>query len=165
MTFPIYAFGYTGRSLDTIGEGLVNQDGILLDIRYSPRSRAPMWNRKNLEERLGDRYIWAGDTLGNRLYRTDAIEIADLALGLELIKRIAEHQPVALMCVCKALAGCHREVICEALEGRGFTVLHHPPASFRQGELGAGAPESNRDASTLEGSRSASELHPHVNLE
>ena len=144
---PIYAFGYTGRHLSTIAESLAKADAMLLDIRYSPRSRAPMWNRKNLESVLGDRYLWAGDTLGNRLYRTDDIEIVDLSAGLELIVSLAAKRPVALMCVCASLDGCHRAVITRALVAKGYEVFHHPPASFSQpGLVGSGAhgPESHQ---------------------
>ena len=129
MTFPIYAFGYTGRKLDTLVENVRRADATLLDIRFSPRSRAPMWNRRNLEDAFGERYLWAGDTLGNRLYRTDAIEIVDIERGLELVASLAAQRPVALMCVCASPVGCHRTVITEALLERGFVVLNHPPAA------------------------------------
>ena len=128
MTFPIYAFGYTGRKLDTLVEGVRRADAILLDIRFSPRSRAPMWNRRNLEAAFGERYLWAGETLGNRLYRTDAIEIVDIERGLELVASLAAKRPVALMCVCPSPVGCHRTVITEILRGRGFAILEGPPA-------------------------------------
>ncbi len=160
MTFPLYAFGYTGRKIDTLVQNVERADAMLLDIRYSPRSRAPMWNRRNLEEAFGERYLWAGDILGNRLYRTDAIEIVDIERGLELVAILAAKGPVALMCVCVSPVGCHRTVISDALRARGFVVLDYPPASFGPGEFGAGAPESNRDTSTEERPRSPSELPP-----
>ena len=160
MTFPIYAFGYTGRKLDTLVENVTRADATLLDIRFSPRSRAPVWNRRNLEDAFGERYLWAGDTLGNRLYRTDAIEIVDIERGLELVAGLAAKRPVALMCVCASPVGCHRTVITKVLRERGFVVLDHPPASFGPGEFGAGVPESNRDTSTVERPRSTSELPP-----
>ena len=127
MTHPIYAFGYTGRQLDAIVESIVTADAVLVDIRFNPRSRVPTWNRKALEGRLGDRYRWAGDLLGNRLYKTDAIEIVDLAPGLDLVAALAENRPVALMCVCAQPSGCHRQPILAALTDRGFQVSNDLP--------------------------------------
>lgn len=124
---PVYAFGYTGRQLSTIVEAVTRDDGVLVDIRFSPRSRAPMWNRRNLEAALGDRYVWAGETLGNRLYRTDSIAIVDLVLGLDLAEHEAARHPVFLMCVCPRPAGCHRTIITEAMRERGFTVVEGLP--------------------------------------
>lgn len=124
---PIYAFGYTGRQLDAIVDSIVAADAVLVDIRFNPRSRVPMWNRGPLERRLGERYRWAGDTLGNRFYKTDAIEIVDLAAGLDLVAKLVERHPVALMCVCAEPRGCHREPIVAALTQRGFHVLDGLP--------------------------------------
>ncbi|MCA9831535.1 MAG: DUF488 domain-containing protein [Dehalococcoidia bacterium] len=122
MPHPIYAFGYTGRQLDAVVDNIVAADAVLVDIRFTPRSRVPTWNRKALETRLGERYRWAGDTLGNRLYKSDTIEIVDLAAGLDLIAEISEQHPVALMCVCASPVGCHRETIVTALAGSGRQV-------------------------------------------
>ena len=126
----IYAFGYTGRKLDTIAQGAAATGALILDIRYSPRSRAPMWNRRNLEAVLGASYFFAGDLLGNLDYRSDGIRIADLDAGLDLLEKVAAKHPVGLMCACKERAGCHRDVICLALEARGYDILNDPPAAF-----------------------------------
>ena len=131
MKHDVFAFGYTGRNLPTLVANIEQADAVLLDIRYSPRSRVPTWNRRALEEAFGERYVWTGDTLGNRLYRTDTIEIVDMPTGVELIEAIAQKHPVALMCACTDFATCHRRVITEELENRhGFRIFHQPPASF-----------------------------------
>ena len=127
---PVYSFGYTGRQLSTLQESIGKSNALLLDIRFSPRSRVPMWNRRNLEMTFGDRYLWVGNLLGNSMYRTNSIAIVDMARGLELISRIAAKQPVALMCVCASPIGCHRSTITHVLLDAGFQVLEHPPTTF-----------------------------------
>jgi len=123
----VFAFGYAGRKLPTLVQNIKDADAVLVDIRYSPRSRVPTWTRRNLEEAFGDRYVWAGDTLGNVLYRTTAIQIVDAVTGMELLLSIAEKNPVALMCVCERESECHRRVIVAELEKFGLRVFHHPP--------------------------------------
>lgn len=140
MKNDVFAFGYTGRKLPTLVQNIKDADAVLVDIRYSPRSRVPTWNRRTLEDAFGDRYVWAGDTLGNRLYRTDSIQFADLVTGMALLLSIAEKQPVAVMCVCEKESECHRRVIVAELEKFGLRVFHHPPASFSSQPAPEGVP-------------------------
>ncbi len=133
---PVVFFGYQGRKLEEVQSAILKNGAVLVDIRYSPRSRAPMWNRRNLEALLGPaHYVWKGDTLGNRLYRTDDIEIADLPVGLEELAFLAAERPLLVMCVCPSPVGCHRTVIREALE-----TLHGVPTR----ECGAHGLESHQ---------------------
>lgn len=119
MTDQIYTIGYTGRKPDQLKALAEQLDATVYDIRFSPRSRAPHWNRGRLEAMLGDRYMHIGE-LGNRNYKAGPIEIADLDAGLA---RIQDHpRPVILMCACKDLAGCHRSVISKHLQALGLEV-------------------------------------------
>jgi uncharacterized protein (DUF488 family) len=58
-------------------------------------------------------YVWE-PKLGNRLYKTDRIEIVDLArLDPVVIKPILEGHVVALMCGCANWATCHRSYLAD----------------------------------------------------
>ncbi|MFN0145963.1 MAG: DUF488 family protein [Dehalococcoidia bacterium] len=115
---PITFFGYQGRKVDDVVIEVLQRDAVLVDVRFSPHSRNPTWNRKTLESRLGPRhYLWMGDTLGNRLYKTDDIAIVDLAAGVDALVAAMQKAPILVMCVCPSPIGCHRTVIKEALQG------------------------------------------------
>jgi uncharacterized protein (DUF488 family) len=120
LTLICYTLGYTGRKLDEIVRALDERDAILFDIRYSPRSRNPVYNRAYLESALRDRYSWVKD-LGNVNYALlSPIKIANYPAGKARITVTAK--PVALMCVCENAATCHRTVIADLLLADGFQV-------------------------------------------
>lgn len=120
MTDQIYTLGYTGRRPGEIYALAEQLDATVCDIRFSPRSRVPRWNKGRLEVLLGDRYMHIQE-LGNQNYKTGGpVEIVDLDAGLA---RIQDHpRPVILMCACKDLAGCHRAVIRDHLRAEGLEV-------------------------------------------
>ena len=122
-----YALGYRGWKPAAIQQISAELGAIVVDVRFSPSSRAPQWRQGYLQKLLGDRYVHAPE-LGNRNYRGSTIEIADLPAGLARIEALG--QPVILMCACPDPAICHRTVIAEALRQRGHQVKELcPPAS------------------------------------
>jgi uncharacterized protein (DUF488 family) len=73
----IYTFGHSARSLKEFQSVIINADiDILIDIRLKPQSRYfPHFNRKNLEEVFGVRYIFGGDFLGGSpAFHNDLLE-------------------------------------------------------------------------------------------
>lgn len=116
-----WTVGYSGRTPDALREALLRRDAVLFDIRLSPRSRQPAWNRGRLEALLGTRYTHVGE-LGNLNYKTSekGIELADPAAGLKLIREAT--RPVVLMCVCRDVEHCHRQVVADLLEAAGWRV-------------------------------------------
>lgn len=120
MTQIVYTLGYTGRKLAEITRAIDDRDAILFDIRYSPRSRNPTYNKDFLQAALKDRYVWVKD-LGNVNYNVlSPIKIANYAAGKARITATAK--PVILMCVCQDPVHCHRTVVADLLIADGFTV-------------------------------------------
>lgn len=126
MTTKVYTLGYSGKKMHEI-EALVKQvGGILFDIRFSPRSRAPVWNGSNFRKVFAARYKHV-KALGNKNYKGGPIALVDFDAGLEQIK--ASGRPVILMCACKDPRICHRTTIAERLTAMGFECeeLRVPP--------------------------------------
>jgi uncharacterized protein (DUF488 family) len=135
LTQICYTLGYTGRKLAEIIRILEERDAILFDIRYSPRSRNPDYNKDYLQAALKDRYVWVKD-LGNVNYNViSPIKIANYPAGKARIT--ATTKPVVLMCVCEDPAHCHRTVVADLLLADGFTVeeILKGTADAVQGEL------------------------------
>lgn len=112
----LYDLGYQAiKSHQTLIEVAHTLDAVVLDVRLSPRSRDPRWNKRALLTHLVERYVHV-ESLGNVNYRDwDApIAIKDLARGTEHIRHYLETNSVILMCACGRRETCHRKVIAEA---------------------------------------------------
>ena len=118
----IYLFGYTGKTMTQI-ERAIGENGLLLDIRYSPRSRKAGFSRSGLERVFGERYRHVRE-LGNAGYQTGELELADADAGLTLVEGLAaEHGgPIFLMCACEDGSYCHRSEVGRLLRKRGYRV-------------------------------------------
>ena len=128
MTKSVYTLGYSGRKMPEI-EALVNRLGaVIFDIRFSPRSRAPVWSGKNFQTVFGARYRHV-KALGNKNYKGGPIALVDFEAGKKAIETMG--RPVILMCVCKNPAICHRTTIAERLRVEGFTVEELAPKPKR----------------------------------
>ena len=131
MTKKVYTFGYSGKDTADLDRLVDDLGAVVFDVRFSPRSRNPHWNRRALEALLGDRYRHVR-ALGNANYRGGPIEIVDLEEGVRTIQ--ASPQPVILMCVCKDPRICHRTTIADHLRALGFDVEEldeRPPLQMR----------------------------------
>ena len=115
----VYTFGYGGRSVDELLELAEQLDAVIFDVRYSPRSRAPQWNRSHLQAVFGESYRHLRD-FGNVNYRGGPIQIVDYEAGKAAIE--ACNRNVILMCVCKDVHTCHRTFLAQRLKQEGFEV-------------------------------------------
>jgi len=121
----IYTVGYSGRTPAELAT-LVDQLGaVLVDIRYSPRSRDPRWAKSNVQKLVGA-YLHLR-SLGNVNYRVPGApaQLADLAAGAEVLRPILEQQPVILMCACRDVHSCHRREAAEWLASRLDCEVRH----------------------------------------
>lgn len=125
MTQQIYTLGYSGRSPAEIKQLVDNLDAVLLDIRFSPRSRIPHWAGKNLRALLGETRYQHLKALGNRNYKGGPIALVDYEAGQAAITQAK--RPVILMCVCHDYHTCHRAVVAERLRAAGFQVTELGP--------------------------------------
>jgi activating signal cointegrator 1 len=124
----LYTYGYSGGSVQDL-RNYAAAGALIADIRLSPRSRVPHWNREPLEQLLGNRYRWI-KALGNVHYRGDGpILIADLPAGLRLVKTALLQGPVILLCACSDPSTCHRSVVAAAAQRHceGLEVVHLAP--------------------------------------
>ena len=69
MTQTVFTTGYGGKKPDDIMDILVEANAILFDIRFSPRSRNPVWSGKQMKAFFGDRYQHV-NALGNKNFKS-----------------------------------------------------------------------------------------------
>jgi len=91
---------------------------LLIDTRYTPYSRLPLFRREALEAQYGKRYRWAGKYLGNLNHRTGGpIKLAQPEIGIPaLVRYLTEGYSLVLLCGCASYEQCHRKVIVEAVQ-------------------------------------------------
>jgi len=124
MLHTLYTFGYSGRTpheLQTLAEKL---NAVVVDIRFSPRSRIPDWSGGRLQNLLGDRYRHL-PSLGNRNYRDGPVEFVDLAAGVVEVGELLRQRPVILLCACADVQRCHRLPAAEAIATRYEVTVEH----------------------------------------
>ena len=113
----LYDLGYqTIKDPDILAQVAGRLDAVVLDIRFSPRSRDFRWNRAALQTLLPTgRYVHAAE-LGNVNYKdwSAPIQISHLDYGLKLISITLAANPVILLCACRDRKTCHRLVVVEA---------------------------------------------------
>ena len=121
MTTTVYATGYTGKTPGALLKLATELDAVVYDIRFSPVSRNPIWNKNALAKLLGDRYVHCRN-LGNAAYKegNHAIRLVDQDAGLAQV--IAEQRAVILLCVCADAATCHRTFVAGQLAAAGVSV-------------------------------------------
>jgi hypothetical protein len=117
----VYGFGYQGVDFDAFVRKVKTLGATVIDTRLRPVSRTHIWNRKRLAAALGDAYEWVQD-LGNLNYKGGPIELQDLEQGLHAARRRLALGPIVLLCVCRDVSGCHRNVILQRLAGEGHPV-------------------------------------------
>ena len=115
MAREIWTFGYQGRNIPDFKKWLEEHGAIVVDIRYQPKSVQPGWGKDSLSYTLRSRYVHL-QHLGNVNYRAGPIAISSLQTGMALLREYVEAGPVVLMCVCRHLDGCHREVVAKHIE-------------------------------------------------
>lgn len=116
--------GYTARHAWSELEGvmLANTQALIVDVRLTPWcSWSSRWQRPQLEQHFGNRYIWKGDVLGNIHYHQPdkPITIANEAAGYPwILQRLEEGTTCILLCGCYTYERCHRKVIYDAIKAR-----------------------------------------------
>ena len=121
---------------------------VLCDVRRFPGSRRhPQFNAGALRESLaaaGVAYEPLGEELGGRRRPTrpaerspwrvegfrgyaEYMETSEFAAGLELLEELARSRRTAIMCAEGDWHRCHRRLIADALNDRGWRVIHIRP--------------------------------------
>lgn len=123
----LYTVGYTGQTPAKLLAAAETLGAVIADIRISPRSRNPVWNKRKLQEAWGPRYVHIGE-LGNRNYKGefgDDVLLADVDRGVELVAALLARGPVILMCACVDAAICHRSPAAEAVSAQTDAPVTH----------------------------------------
>jgi Protein of unknown function, DUF488 len=127
----VIGIGYQGRDkrLADLITALDADDRLrVVDIRFAPWSPNPDWTRENLETRLGKKYVFMGDCLGNENYRPadrhKGVKFPSLIIGISRIKNAVNRGYIpVLLCACDEADGCHRSEVLWALEQDGLNIL------------------------------------------
>ena len=114
---PLYTFGYTGRHPHQLRALAEHLDAVVVDIRFSPRSRIPDWTAGRLQQLLGERYHHL-PALGNRNYKGGPIEFVDLEAGVVQMGELLAQQPAIWLCACAEVRRCHRLAAVAAIAAR-----------------------------------------------
>ena len=124
----IYPVGYgmdgAGSYIDQL---MAHPQMLLIDTRFSPKSRRPEWREGVLREKYGARYRTAGAYLGNVNFQGGPIQIADLEEGLRGLRLyLSEGHDLILLCQCPIYASCHRKVLVDQLVERTSVEVIQP---------------------------------------
>jgi len=126
----IYTVGSSTRSQEEFVALLKSyQIDQLIDVRRFPTSRFDHFRREALSESLkkeGIGYSYLGRELGG--YRTGGYEsytgTAAFSQAIAVLEELASEKRCVIMCAEKFPWRCHRRFIAQALERRGWQVIH-----------------------------------------
>jgi uncharacterized protein (DUF488 family) len=121
----LYTLGYTGTKPEQIQTLAADLGALVVDTRYSPRSRAVQWTGAGFRRLLGESYRHM-PSLGNINYKGDGpIVINKPDEGVPQVAALLEQQPIILLCVCAEVSSCHRAVVAELVqEYCGCEIIH-----------------------------------------
>jgi uncharacterized protein (DUF488 family) len=121
----LLTLGYQTTKPEELKQLVLEHDAFLCDIRFSPYSRYPGWQKQALRDLVGaDRYAWI-QALGNVNYRGGEIKLLDFEAGAKLAERALAKKNVILLCGCFDVTHCHRLVAANLLaEKLGVEVEH-----------------------------------------
>ncbi len=128
MPSEIWTIGHSNLPFDLLLASLDKHAiDLVVDVRFRPRSRFAQYDRKALERKLGARYAFDGDRLGNPAgFGLAPIAPELYAAGIADLERLArDGKRVAIMCSEGDYKDCHRHtMIAPDLERDGFRVIH-----------------------------------------
>ena len=147
---PIFTIGHSTRPIDEF-IGLLHANGVerLIDIRTIPKSRHnPQFNSDSLAATLKEAkidYVHLKELGGLRRARSDSpntgwrnasfrgyadyMQTEEFAKALAHAIKLAGEKPSALMCAEAVPWRCHRSLVADALNIRGFDILEIVSAS------------------------------------
>lgn len=126
----IYTLGSSLRSVEEFQELIKGYNiQLVIDVRRFPVSKLEHFNKDNLSNNLKDlgvEYLYMGEQLGG--YRSGGYQSYMLTQqfqkGVDEIIRCANKYNTAILCAERFPWMCHRRFIAQALEERGWVVVH-----------------------------------------
>lgn len=135
----IYTAGYSRTEPVELATLALALHAVVVDIRYSPRSRRSEWAGENLRWALkvrGVRYEHERG-LGNVNYGgRGSIQLLDPDGAIKRLRPILEFESVILLCVCADVSKCHRMPAAQALAaGTSHGITHLTYKQIKAGRL------------------------------
>ncbi len=112
-----YMTGYAGKDINDLKPLLDALDAVLVDVRFSPTSEIMRWRQIYLKALLRGKYYHVPQ-LGNRSFREGKAQIQNLDLGIKVL--VSFNANAVLMCECADPKECHRLIIAQELQRKGF---------------------------------------------
>ncbi|KQQ41237.1 hypothetical protein ASF58_08815 [Methylobacterium sp. Leaf125] len=139
----MFTIGYEGLDSERLIAALRDaQVGTLADVRAVANSRKRGFSKNALRTSLEDAGIGyaharslgtpkagrqaarADDAaLMRRIYCEEVLDTADGGLALDELCTLADRTPICLLCFEREPARCHRRVLAERMQARGFTTV------------------------------------------
>jgi uncharacterized protein (DUF488 family) len=139
----LFTIGYEGLDSERLIAALRDaQVGTLADVRAVANSRKRGFSKNALRTSLEDAGIGyaharslgtpkagrqaarADDAaLMRRIYCEEVLDTADGGLALDELCTLADRTPICLLCFEREPARCHRRVLAERMQARGFTTV------------------------------------------
>lgn len=125
----VYTAGYQQlKTVERLKQLAGERGATVIDIRFSPRSRQPEWDKAALEKTFGgiaERYSHLPH-FGNVNYKGGGpIKLNAPQTGKTLIKYFLIERPVILLCACWNVETCHRKVVAELLQREFGVEVEH----------------------------------------
>jgi hypothetical protein len=121
----VFGFGYAEGDLGRLKRIVERLGATVVDIRNQTRSGHADWNVDKLRGTLKGRYFICSGFAN--LNDKGPPQVRDLDAGQAQIEPLLRRGPVILMCRCKEPERCHRTMVLEYLEARGFNVAGELP--------------------------------------
>lgn len=128
VDYTVYTFGCANKKIQELEGEVYRLGATIVDIREKPYGLNKVFNRSELQDRFGARYVWIIE-FGTKNYQSGkAVEFADAELGARKLGSItADGTPVILLCACENLRECHRDDLAKKLnEECGWKICHLP---------------------------------------
>lgn len=121
----LFTFGYTDSKPEILRAFVKDLDAKLVDIRFSPRSRAARWNKAQLQQLVGGDNYEHLQALGNENYKGDGpIKLLDPEAGIGRLLALLAAQNVIILCGCKDYHTCHRNTVAGLVAEYQIEVKH-----------------------------------------
>jgi len=120
----IYTASYSKITPDQLLAAAQRLNAKIIDVRYKPFSRKPTWNKKKLQQLMGDTYKHIV-AYGNVNYKSGPIQLLDPTNASIQLIPILKQQPIILLCVCASPKSCHRSTAADHLSNLTNAPIHH----------------------------------------
>ena len=138
VNYTVYTFGFDGNSIKDLESAVRRLGATIIDIRMEPYGPSKVFNRPQLQNQFGARYVWIKELSWDGICQDcGKVEVKDIDLGTRKLGSItADGTPVILLCACENIDECHRNDLAKQLnEECGWKICHLPQPVAKSGDL------------------------------